>query len=100
MFFSSKQTMPFGMVILLLSSLLYASGDANAQMKLRHWCARSCSQLTGRTVEDEYRVPTVDVVLWLRMRRLEWLGHVLRWPESRVCSCRQVLLAVHSEHLQ
>ena len=66
--------------------------------KLKAWMARALAHLTGRTVEDEYRVPTVDLVLWLRMRRLRWLGHVLRQPEQRLT--RRVVLALHSEQLE
>ena len=56
------------------------------------------SHLTERTIAEEYRVPTVDLVLWLRLRRLKWVGHILRLPEERMV--RKVMLAKHAEQLE
>ncbi len=46
--------------------------------------------ITGRTIQEEARNPTVNVVMKAHDRRWSWLGHVLRMPEHRLV--RQVLL--------
>jgi hypothetical protein len=50
--------------------------------RLRNWSARCLSQITGRTVPDEHRSPTWDLIPRLISRRAKWLGHVLRAQES------------------
>ncbi len=45
---------------------------------------------TGRTIQEEARNPTINVVMKARDRRWSWLGHVLRMPEDRLV--REVLL--------
>ena len=69
-----------------------------AAVKLRHWTAGALAHLTGRTREEEYKVPTIDTVLWLRLRRLKWVGHVLRLPSERLV--KKVMLAKHAEQLE
>ncbi len=49
--------------------------------KLRGWNGRCLSRITGRSVKRESSVrqcPTFDLVKYLRARRLEWLGEILR----------------------
>ncbi len=46
--------------------------------------------ITGRTIQEEARNPTKNVLMKARDRKWNWLGHVLRKPEHRVV--RQVLL--------
>ncbi len=46
--------------------------------------------VTGRTMQEEARNPTINVMMKARDRRWSWLGHVLRVPEHRLV--RQVLL--------
>ena len=56
--------------------------DGRMTERLRNWSARCLSQITGRTVPDEHRSPTWDLVPRLISRRAKWLGHVLRAQES------------------
>ncbi len=48
------------------------------------------ARITGRTIAEEARNPTINVVLKARDRRRSWLGHILRMPEHRLV--RRVLL--------
>ncbi len=47
-------------------------------------------RITGRTLAEEGRDPTINVALKARDRRFSWLGRVLRMPASRLV--RRVLL--------
>ncbi len=42
------------------------------------------ARITGRTIVEEARNPTINVVLKARDRRWSWLGHVLRTPEHHL----------------
>ena len=73
--------------------------DATAQKKLRHFNARMLLRIENAdpTAEDyvekvkaAHNEPAFDLVRTLRARRLRWLGHVLRSPESSLL--RQVML--------
>ncbi len=44
----------------------------------------------GRTISDEAREPSVDVMMRARDQRWNWLGHILRMEGHRLT--RQVLL--------
>ncbi len=46
--------------------------------------------ITGRTIQEESRNPTINVVMKALDGRWSWLGHVLRMPEHRLV--RQVML--------
>ncbi len=48
------------------------------------------SRITGRTIADGAREPTLDVTIRARDRRWNWLGHILRLEEHRVI--RRVLM--------
>ncbi len=48
------------------------------------------SRITGRTIADEAREPTLDVMMRARDGRWNWLGHILRLEEHR--EIRQVLM--------
>ena len=56
--------------------------------KLNGWNSRCLSILTVRTVAEEAgsrnATPTFDLVSHLRVRRLQWVGHILRQPEERL----------------
>jgi len=42
------------------------------------------SKITGRTIRDEATEgKTFDLVRWIRARKLQWLGHILRMGEER-----------------
>ncbi len=46
--------------------------------------------ITGRTIAEETRNPTINVLVKVGDRRWSWQGHVLRMPEHRLV--RRVLL--------
>ena len=71
-------------------------GEAE-QRKLRHWNARLLTRLLQTKAEDyaksvrkQFHEPDFDLVGKLRARRMRWLGHTLRLPESSLL--RQVLM--------
>ena len=46
--------------------------------------SRMVSTITGRTIREETTAgKTFDVVMWIRARRLQWLGHILRLGKER-----------------
>ena len=52
--------------------------------------------LTGREIRSEQSVPTFHLRAWLRARRLQWAGHLLRGEESSlVCAVAQGALGRH-----
>ena len=65
--------------------------DSNVKM-LRSWTARRLSFITGNSTRSEYLWPSWDLVATLRVRRLRFLGHVLRSDESRMT--RQAILTL------
>ncbi len=48
------------------------------------------SKITRRTVADEARDPTLNVLMRARDQRWNWLGHIL--PMDEDCPTRRVLL--------
>ncbi len=48
------------------------------------------SKITGRSISDEARKPSLDVLMRARDQRWNYLGYILRTEEHRVT--RQVLL--------
>ena len=50
---------------------------------LRNWNAKCLSVMTGRSIHDETKDPTFDLIAHLRARRLKWLGHILRLDPQR-----------------
>ncbi len=58
--------------------------------KLNGAASKMLATIMGRTIQEEARNPTINVVMKARDRRWSWLGHVLRMPEHRLV--RQVLL--------
>ena len=55
------------------------------QTKLNGWNARSVAIITGRSIQEEAgrRGQTFDLVSHIRVRRLKWVGHVLRMEDPR-----------------
>ena len=52
--------------------------------KLNGWNSRNVATITGRHIREEAgRQQTFDLVSTLRVRRLKWVGHVLRMAGSR-----------------
>ena len=48
---------------------------------------RCLSRFTGKSIHEEAgaaRSRTFDLVSAIRIRRLRWLGHILRMPENRL----------------
>jgi hypothetical protein len=68
------------------------------QRKLRGWCARCLSVMTGRSIKDETVDPSFDLVSRLRSRRLRWAGHILRLEEDSLL--RRVLVATVQRDLE
>ncbi len=62
--------------------------------KLNGAASKMLATITGRTIQEEARNPTINVVMKARYRRWSWLGHVLRMPEHRLV--RQVLRQTYS----
>ena len=60
---------------------------SNANIKrLRLWNAKCLAFITGRSIKSEYKYPSKDLVATLRVRRVRWLGHVLRMEDRLVKS--------------
>ncbi len=57
---------------------------------LNSTASKLLSRITGRTIADEARRPSVDVVMRARDQRWNWLGHILRMEGH--CLTRQFLL--------
>ena len=55
--------------------------NPKAQRRLNGTNSRLLAKMTGRAVCDEVRVPTLCVVQWARVKRVRWLGHILRESE-------------------
>ena len=70
--------------------------DESCQASLRGWCARYMSKLTGRSIREECVDPTFKLVGKIRVRRLRWLGHVLRSSER---SFMRKLVVAQSEEV-
>ncbi len=51
---------------------------------------KTLSKITGRSIEEEARTPTENILMNVSDRRWSWLGHVLRMDEDRLV--RKVLL--------
>ena len=51
---------------------------------LRGWNARCLAQISGRDVPEECRNPSFDLISTLRVRRLRWVGHVIRMDVNRL----------------
>ena len=51
---------------------------------LKGWNARCLSVITSNEVVSECRRPSHDLIAALRVRRLRWVGHILRREESRL----------------
>ena len=49
---------------------------------LRGWNARCLAQVSGREVPEECRCPSFNLIAALRVRRLRWVGHVIRKGEA------------------
>ena len=62
---------------------MFHLNDSNVKM-LRSWTARRLSFITGNSIRSEYLWPSWDLVATLRVRRLRFLGHVLRSDEERM----------------
>ena len=48
---------------------------------LRGWNGRNLFRITGRSVEEESRDPTRNLVNHVKSLRLKWVGHILRKEE-------------------
>ena len=76
----------------------HASEDPGLADKLVFRCL---SVITGRSIPDEHRHPSFDLVakLKLRARRLRWAGQVLR-QDTEQSLVKQVLLALANHDME
>ncbi len=78
----------------ITSALMYGCESRKltqaVRRKLNSNASKMLSRITGRTIADEARQPSVDVVMCARDQRWNWLGHILRMEGHRLT--RQVLL--------
>ena len=58
--------------------------------------AKCLSIITGKSIREERVHPSVDLVLLLRVRRLRWLGHILRMDSDRIL--KQALLSLQQPY--
>lgn len=65
--------------------------DASNQRRINGWNSKCLRIITGGSIHDEAKEPTVDLVALLGARRLRWAGHILRMDEHHLL--RKVLLA-------
>ena len=72
------------------SRLVYGSEawtlDAKTRAMLNGANSRMVARITGRSAREEAsrRTRTFDVVTWIRARRLQWVGHILRMDPTRL----------------
>ena len=55
--------------------------DGRTMRRMNGANSRLLSRITGRSVHQEARAPTFDIVQWAKWKRARWLGHILREPE-------------------
>ena len=58
--------------------------------------AKCLSIIIGKSIREERVHPSVDLVLLLRVRRLRWLGHILRMDSDRML--KQALLSLQQPY--
>lgn len=78
----------------VISSLLYVCESwrltDRVKLKLNSTVSKMTAKITGRSIADEARTPSINVVLIARDLRWNWLGHILRVGKERLI--RQVPL--------
>ena len=68
-----------------------AAEPSDAELAVCLAALASLARITGRTVAEECRHPSLDLVAWLQARQLRWVGQVLRADPARLD--RQALLS-------
>ena len=86
-----------------ISRLLHGVGawklDDKAVSSLRGWNARCLSRITGRSVRDETVAPTFDIISHIIVRRLRWLGVILRMGDDRlICRLAKKNMLPYGKH--
>ena len=73
--------------------------DGRVVGMLGSWNAKRLALITGREIRAEQAVPTFGLVDWLRARRLQWAGHLLRCKDRENLAARvaRVELRRHCE---
>ena len=58
------------------------------------------SHITGKSRHEEssYNTSSFNILLWIRSRRLKWLGHILRMDDSRLV--KQAVKQIHTHRRQ
>ena len=57
---------------------------SNICRKYRVFNARCLSAISGRTISDETREPSFDIIAWILWRRAVWLGKALRGVKGNI----------------
>ena len=58
--------------------------------------SRMVSVITGKTIHEEAsNDKTFDLTMWIRARRLQWMGHILRLGTER--AIRQAVFAMYKD---
>ena len=61
--------------------------DKKASKLINGSNAYMLSHITGRSKHEEASTDTTFAIIpWIRARRLKWVGHILRLPDSRLIS--------------
>ncbi len=66
----------------IMSALFYGCESwkltIHVQRKLNNTASKTLSRIMGRSIAEEARIPSADILLNMRDRRWSWLGHVSR----------------------
>ena len=55
--------------------------DGKTKRRMNGANSRLLARITQRSVHQEARSPTFDIVQWAKWKRARWLGHIMREPE-------------------
>ena len=55
--------------------------DGRTTRRMNGTNSRLLSHITGRSVHQEVRSPTFDIVQWTKRKRVRWLDHIMLEPE-------------------
>ena len=73
---------------LIVSTMVYGCSawivDDQIKKTINGVNSRMVSQITGRTIHDEAKEPSLDIVGSVMHRRWSYLGHILRMDEQRM----------------
>ncbi len=71
-----------------MSTLVYECESwkltAHVQQKLNNTISKMLSRIAGRSIGEEAHAPAPNIVMNMKDRRRNWLGHILRVDEDRL----------------